>query len=260
MKQIDIEKIEKEDQGPILEPEPSKPEENPPAEEASEETAEEKKSEESEQQEEALQDTKEPEKSEAEKVKVENIEAKSIYKPPEPPRPPKPAKKGGSGFLPYFLGLLLGLAVVFSFIYGRAWWTNRKAQEIKPEETTTTPTTEATSTPTETTSATPTETTQATAAPTLDKSTVSIQVLNGNGISGDATKVKSILEKDGFKVASTGNASSFTYQTTVVYYKTGKKDAADAVAQTLNNAGRQAAAQEKSALTKYDVQVVIGKK
>ena len=226
MKQMDIEKIEKEDQGPILEPE----------------------------------ETKEEPKKEKEEVEKKEIS----FDPPKPPVSPTPPKKPERGsFLPYFLGLLIGLIAVFGFIEVRAYLAKRSIEEIQPQENTQTETqtpentTSQTETPAQTTA--PAEQTQ-TATPALDKSAISMQVLNGSGVTGEATKIKSVLEKDGFKVASVGNASSFTYQTTIVYYKTGKKDAADAAVSTLKNAGRTASAEEKTALTKYDLQVVVGKK
>jgi cytoskeletal protein RodZ len=179
-----------------------------------------------------------------------------------------------SGFLPYLLGFGLGLIITFGIMY---FLTGRDLKEAPTKETATTTTTEETaqtetnteqslntgetSTPTPTPTETNTEaTTQETAQTTLDKSKITIQLLNGNGIRGDAVKVKTILEKDGWKVTTYGNANNFNYQNTLVYYKKGEEEAAKAVAETLKNNDRQTAIHESTTLTKYDIQIILGKK
>lgn len=62
-----------------------------------------------------------------------------------------------------------------------------------------------------------TSTTQG-AAPTVDPSSVSVKVLNGSGVSGQAAKAASDLRTAGFAVAGTGNAPSFHYTRSVVLY------------------------------------------
>ena len=71
--------------------------------------------------------------------------------------------------------------------------------------------------PIETPALSETTTPSPTAEPNLGKYT--IKILNGSGISGEAGKVKSLLEKAGFKVSSAGNASSFDYTKTVIQAK-----------------------------------------
>lgn len=63
-------------------------------------------------------------------------------------------------------------------------------------------------------------------AATIDKTAVTIKVLNGNGVKGDAQKVTDLLTAVGFKIASTGNAKNFSYTETVIYYQTGKESEA----------------------------------
>src|SRR3989344_920453 len=46
-----------------------------------------------------------------------------------------------------------------------------------------------------------------------------IRVLNGSGITGEASKMKDILEKEGFKVGETGNADNYDYKETKVLAK-----------------------------------------
>ena len=48
-----------------------------------------------------------------------------------------------------------------------------------------------------------------------------IKVLNGSGITGEATNMKEILEAEGFEVSETGNADNFDYTETIVQTKKG---------------------------------------
>jgi LCP family protein required for cell wall assembly len=60
----------------------------------------------------------------------------------------------------------------------------------------------------------------------LSPSAITVQVLNGSGRSGQAAQAASELRADGFKVASTGNGSSFDYTRSVVEYGPGGAAAA----------------------------------
>lgn len=92
----------------------------------------------------------------------------------------------------------------------------------------------------------------------LNKTKITIEVLNGNGKTGAAQEVKTLLEKEGFIVASTGNADNY-YNSTVIYYKTGKKESANLIAQALAN--YQVSFEENNDISKeLDIQIVIGKK
>lgn len=79
---------------------------------------------------------------------------------------------------------------------------------------------EPTSLPTQVSEASPTPTaTPVSENVDLEKYTLVLQ--NGSGIKGEATKVKDLLVKAGFKVGTTGNASSFDYTSTIVKAKEG---------------------------------------
>lgn len=65
------------------------------------------------------------------------------------------------------------------------------------------------------TSATP----SASPSATLDLTKYPVNVLNGSGIAGEAGKAKTSLEKAGFKVSGTGNASSYDFTKTVIKAK-----------------------------------------
>lgn len=94
----------------------------------------------------------------------------------------------------------------------------------------------------------------------INKSAIKIRVLNGNGIWKAAQIARDLLVKDGFKVLSTGNADNRKYETTLVYFHSGKTAEADLVLKTLESK-YQVSKEENNTLTKNsDVLVVIGKK
>lgn len=72
---------------------------------------------------------------------------------------------------------------------------------------------------------TPTEVASASAVPSaapvssVDLTKYPIKVMNGSGISGEAAKVKSSLEGQGFKVSAVGNASSSDFTKTIIKAK-----------------------------------------
>lgn len=117
----------------------------------------------------------------------------------------------------------------------------------------------ATTTPTEDGSTATNAAPAATAPTTLDKTAVTIQVLNGSGISGAADAAKKILVADGFSVKSVTNARSFSYATSKIYYKTGQETIAEAAKTALS--AYQITLENSDTIAKtYDIVVVIGKK
>lgn len=100
---------------------------------------------------------------------------------------------------------------------------------------------------------------QSTTAPAIDKSAIKISVLNGSGIKNSAKTVSDQLVVAGFTISFTGNARSFNYQQTIVYFKTGKESEANLVKDTLT--GRVAETKENNSVvgSKYDIVVVVGK-
>jgi len=101
------------------------------------------------------------------------------------------------------------------------------------------------------------ETSQPTA---IDKSQISISVLNGSGIKLAAKTASDILIADGFTIKYTGNASSFNYQKTYIYFKTGKEAEANLVKQALEDS-YSVLLEESNTVTGslYDLVVVAGK-
>lgn len=64
----------------------------------------------------------------------------------------------------------------------------------------------------------PTETPTPTAAQ-VSKATYTIEVLNGSGISGEAGKVRDVLEKEGYSVSDIGNANNSSFTDTIISAK-----------------------------------------
>ncbi len=77
---------------------------------------------------------------------------------------------------------------------------------------------------------TPSPTLEAAASPTptpvvdLDKKAVTIQILNGSGITGAAKTAQDYLEGQGYTVSAVGNADTQDFQNTVIAIKADKKD------------------------------------
>lgn len=198
-----------------------------------------------------------------------------------PDRPAAPARSGWRRLLTIVLGTIaLAAAVFFGVQAGSrlfdAWadltpvdsstneanepsqsTDNNTSNEAVATNTNTNAATTNTTTNTPATNATATNTTAATNTSTTTTK-LSVKVLNGNGVAGDANKVKAILEAAGITVAATGNAKTFGYATTIVYYTTGKKDAADRVAAALT--GYSVSTVENAVANGYDALVVVGAK
>ena len=67
----------------------------------------------------------------------------------------------------------------------------------------------------------------------VDKSAAAqthVMLLNGNGISGSASKISDYLKEQGFKVLGLYNADSYNYEKTVIYYSEENKNKAEQLA------------------------------
>jgi len=96
-------------------------------------------------------------------------------------------------------------------------------------------------------------------AAAIDKSTITIQVLNGNGVAGSADKVAATLTAAGFTPAKSANARKFTYSESIIYYKTGQEASANLVKAALPNL-TTTLMNSDSIVGNYDIIVVVGKK
>ncbi len=138
--------------------------------------------------------------------------------------------------------------------------TTTNAGEAATEDTASTTKTDQTVTDTTapaTTDSTATSQTAAQTPPQVDKASVKIRIVNGNGRNGEASLMAQALKADGFTQITTGNALS-RYKTTVVYYNTGKVAEAQAV-ETIIKAKYKTSLLENPGITKTnDVLVALG--
>jgi len=112
---------------------------------------------------------------------------------------------------------------------------------------------------------TPTPTPALAALPTptpvaIDKTKITIEVLNGGGTPGAAGKMKTFLESKGYTVASTGNTDAYTFDLTEIHGKSTMTDAVASLKADLKDTyslGTVAADLDASASA--DVNVIVGK-
>lgn len=97
------------------------------------------------------------------------------------------------------------------------------------------------------------------ATTTVDKSSVKVRVLNGNGRSGEANLISQALKDDGFVNITTGNAAG-RYSTTVIYYNTGKLAEAKAVEKVVSSKYEPTLKEDSSIAKTNDVVVALGDK
>jgi len=86
------------------------------------------------------------------------------------------------------------------------------------EEPQTSPTKKPTNTPTPKPTVNPVD-----KATGIDRSKLSIQVLNGSGTAGVGKKASDYLESLGYNVVQVGNADSFNFEKTTIQIKSGKE-------------------------------------
>lgn len=147
---------------------------------------------------------------------------------------------------------------------------NSDAVTIVPQDYTSGASTPASSTDTSSSTApatTPasTEATAPAAAPAAttptatNKATLTIDLLNGNGIRNYASGIKKTLTEAGYTVTAIGNAKNFAYASTYIYYKTGFKTAATELKSVLST--RSITVENNDTICKtYDIVIIIGKK
>ncbi|NMB56724.1 LytR C-terminal domain-containing protein [Candidatus Beckwithbacteria bacterium] len=171
-----------------------------------------------------------------------------------PPPPPmlEPDSNNANPFAKVALALMavvVGGVAVFGGYYGYNKLTNKTNQTPiqAPMET------KAQNTPVPTATPTPTPTVS------LDKSAITIQILNGSGTKGIAGKIQVKLENAEFENIKTGNADNFNYKLTTIDYKA---DYEDAVAPIINALAPTYEAKKGDQLdesAKYDIIITIGK-
>ncbi len=87
-----------------------------------------------------------------------------------------------------------------------------------------------------------------------------VSVLNGSGKIGEATKVKNLLTKAGFKVAATGNAPTFDFTNTIIEAKENvPQSVVDTIKEALADYSLEVG-ENLATSNSYDVVVTVGTK
>lgn len=178
----------------------------------------------------------------------------------------------------YFVGVIIVAILAFFGVRAGAklvdTWMDLKPTSVSTEPATTSsePAAESTesapaltmaeesaATEAQTAAETPSEAPSTPATPAIDKASLKIKVLNGSGVNGAASEAQKVLEEAGFKIAATGNARNFNYESSYVYYPSGKSAEANLVSESIKDK-YSVTTEENSVADGYDALVVIGKK
>ncbi|MDI6892106.1 MAG: LytR C-terminal domain-containing protein [Actinomycetota bacterium] len=98
-----------------------------------------------------------------------------------------------------------------------------------------------------------------TTAPAIDKSKVTIQVLNGNGIKGEARRISTMLEEGGFNVQIPKDANRDDYPETIIHYKPGGENFANLVVQEIKDIYPASLREDLSSDSAADILVILGR-
>jgi hypothetical protein len=93
----------------------------------------------------------------------------------------------------------------------------------------------------------------------IDKTAISITVLNGNGIPGSAAAFKKKLEEQGFKVSTISDADRDDYPETIIRYQPGSKQNAELIANALKE-NYTIRLEETSVSQNTEIVVIVGQK
>lgn len=153
----------------------------------------------------------------------------------------KKEKKSKKGLIVIVIIVLVLLAAGGWFLFQKKSKTNENISQTSSIS----PTGEIASTPTER---------------PVDKSEVSIEILNGSGVSGEAAKLKSVLSELDYTDIEVGNASSSDYVTTEVTFKSSVGDEVkDEITDKLESIYSNVDVKNGS-IGEKDVQIIIGYK
>lgn len=97
-------------------------------------------------------------------------------------------------------------------------------------------------------------------ATNLDRSKLSVVILNGSGIAGAAAQVSTFLKDLGYNVVSVGNADVFTYKNLTIQVKKAKSGYAGLLKKDLqSNADFASVSASVSDTIENDAEVIVGK-
>jgi len=107
---------------------------------------------------------------------------------------------------------------------------------------------------------TPAATSTPSPTPSIERSDLTVQVLNGSGVSGAAGVAKDYLEGLGYEDVETGNASLYDYEETEVSIKEDVEEYLDMIIEDLSD--EYEVATDSGVLDEdgdFDVEIIIGK-
>ncbi len=178
--------------------------------------------------------------------------------------PQSPSKKG---FIILFSIIVLGLLLfgVTRFFGGKGSEQNTPTptptvevlptDTLQPTESDVTPTQKPTNTPTPKPTVNPID-----KASGLDRSKLSIHVLNGSGVAGSSKKASDYLEGLGYNVIQIGNADNFNYEKTTIQIKSAKNTYFDLLEKDLSsNYSMGTTSADLSDSNNADAVVTVGK-
>lgn len=169
----------------------------------------------------------------------------------------KEVQKSGGPDLKVFLVMLIAIALTGLVVGGFFYYNSKIAgRTTSSENTEVTANTETETPAAETSTPEPTK-----SASKVDLTKVKVNVLNGNGIPGEASKVKDMLVKAGFKDIKTANAaSSDVKETTVSMKKATDEGIFGTIKESLTGYEAKLSDKQLEDSSPYDVVVTIGAK
>jgi hypothetical protein len=154
-------------------------------------------------------------------------------------------------FLAFLIGLSLGAGLIGGIFYYKSHVDNVNLSLSKSNPT-------AVPTTAPTTGDQPSASSSASPKSKQDLAKISVQVLNGSGISGEASKVETLLKSTGFTNIKTGNATKYDYQETEISLKKGVDvTLLDTVTESLSTYSTKESATPSAT---YDIQIIVGAK
>lgn len=96
-------------------------------------------------------------------------------------------------------------------------------------------------------------------APPLDKSKIKVEVLNGNGLPGEAGRIGSLLRKCGYNLLGVENSDKFDYPQTIIRHKPGEKYRAELVAKEIGSAFVVSLSEDLPGNHRADIVIILGK-
>ena len=169
-------------------------------------------------------------------------------------------EEGGGGVFYLIIGIIAVVVAVGSALF--VIYKDRGSIFSEKTSQTVTPTSTLSASPSATLSpsVTPSSSAQAAVSAQANQfSADSIRIANGNGINGEAARIKKLLVAKGYKIGSTGNATK-NYSKTIIYYKSGKENLAKALQTDLTGEYASDITLSDKIVGTYDAVIALGAK